>query len=515
MDDQNDDHLNNSIDGEFASDQDELNNSTASTSSQAEIEEKKRRTQTPSPHRYPPAFVNVPASPPKFMSLDQIMAAAEGVRNMALAHEIAVDSNFKLEKLEPPENSIHKKLKEVVHKAFWDAFQSKLDEDPPEFGHAVVLIEEVKENLLALLLPQHVRLKTQICEVLDTELIQQKLQNDAFDIYYYSDYVISIMSKLCSPARDESMAKLREIKDVIPLFKEIFAVLDLMKMDMANFTIQQMRPYLQQQSMEYEKTKFEEFLKTQRESGIDGLELTKIWLKKSYDELRDNAADDEGATSCPILTPASIVNEAYVSLLSWDESQLFPETLVMDQGRFTDCGDKLHSLTLLASVLLVTYSTVGAPIAGLPKLKEKLKSEIMTILDGTEQKDLSSMMTNVAEQVNKNVNEAMSEHGFHIREEKQQMALAGQITSLSSRDHPVYKLMYKRLKDFILQIISKRHSGPLKVPPGFSVVENELGQVCGQFLRLISHNRATFGSYYTDIANDLLQIRTEDLSPRD
>ena len=38
------------------------------------------------------------------MSLDEIMAAADGMKNMALAHEIAVDTNFKLEKLEPPEN---------------------------------------------------------------------------------------------------------------------------------------------------------------------------------------------------------------------------------------------------------------------------------------------------------------------------------------------------------------------------------------------------------------------------
>ena len=36
-------------------------------------------------------------------------------------------------------------MKEVMHKAFWDAFQSKLDEDPPEYDHAVLLIEEVKE----------------------------------------------------------------------------------------------------------------------------------------------------------------------------------------------------------------------------------------------------------------------------------------------------------------------------------------------------------------------------------
>ena len=46
--------------------------------------------------------------------------------------------------------------------------------------------------------------------------------------------------------------------------REIFEVLDLMKMDMANFTIQQIRPYIQQQSVEYERKKFQEFLKTQQ-----------------------------------------------------------------------------------------------------------------------------------------------------------------------------------------------------------------------------------------------------------
>ena len=72
---------------------------------------------------------------------------------------------------------------------------------------------------MSVLLPQHMQLKTQLNEVLDTELIEQKLENDAFDIYYYSDYVISIMSKLCAPARDERIEKLKALKDVIPLFK--------------------------------------------------------------------------------------------------------------------------------------------------------------------------------------------------------------------------------------------------------------------------------------------------------
>ena len=50
--------------------------------------------------------------------------------------------------------------------------------------------------------------------------------------------------------------------------REIFRVLDLMKMDMANFTLQQIRPYIQKQSVEYEGNKFKQFLATQEGSFI-------------------------------------------------------------------------------------------------------------------------------------------------------------------------------------------------------------------------------------------------------
>ncbi len=45
--------------------------------------------------------------------------------------------------------------------------------------------------------------------------------------------------------------------------REIFRVLELMKLDMANFTLQSLRPHLKQQSVDYERGKFQEFLKTQ------------------------------------------------------------------------------------------------------------------------------------------------------------------------------------------------------------------------------------------------------------
>jgi hypothetical protein len=39
---------------------------------------------------------------------------------------------------------------------------------------------------------------------------------------------------------------------------------ELLKLDMANYTIQQMRPYIQQQVVAYEQKKFKELLETQK-----------------------------------------------------------------------------------------------------------------------------------------------------------------------------------------------------------------------------------------------------------
>jgi hypothetical protein len=47
------------------------------------------------------------------------------------------------------------------------------------------------------------------------------------------------MSKLCAPVRDEEIAELRQIKDVVPLFQGIMKTMEHMKLDMANFMVQQ------------------------------------------------------------------------------------------------------------------------------------------------------------------------------------------------------------------------------------------------------------------------------------
>lgn len=68
------------------------------------------------------------------------------------------------------------------------------------------------------------------------------------------------MAKVCAPIRDEQVAKLNEIDDVIDTFRGIFQTMALLKLDMANCLLNAARKDVIAHSVEYEKEKFKEFL---------------------------------------------------------------------------------------------------------------------------------------------------------------------------------------------------------------------------------------------------------------
>ena len=201
----------------------------------------------------------------------------------------------------------------------------------------------------------------------------------------YTSFVLDLMSKLCAPARDDDIAALRLLQesrsDLVQLFRGILETLELMRIDMANFTIQQMRPFIQSQSVEYEKSKFADFLKTQ----TDGLFHTRAWLKSAL-ESGESGAGAAGAaasavtTAPPPPTPAAALSDAFVSLLFWDDTRPFPETLLMDEGRLLHLRDEFYRVCLIGGILLVIYNVIGAPIAGLASLKGQLKNKIQILL---------------------------------------------------------------------------------------------------------------------------------------
>ncbi len=51
------------------------------------------------------------------------------------------------------------------------------------------------------------------------ELIKQQMSNETFEYHKYAMFICDVMSKLCAPIRDESIAKIKTLTDPIELFK--------------------------------------------------------------------------------------------------------------------------------------------------------------------------------------------------------------------------------------------------------------------------------------------------------
>uniref|UniRef100_A0A7N6BED3 T-complex 11, testis-specific-like 2 n=1 Tax=Anabas testudineus TaxID=64144 RepID=A0A7N6BED3_ANATE len=65
------------------------------------------------------------SSPPKTLTLDEVMESARDLSNLSFAHEIIVNPNFHLEPDSLPQDSLWKAVRDNVHKAFWDILESE------------------------------------------------------------------------------------------------------------------------------------------------------------------------------------------------------------------------------------------------------------------------------------------------------------------------------------------------------------------------------------------------------
>lgn len=438
------------------------------------------------------------ASPPKFVSHEEIIRAANGMTNMALAHEIAVDKNFQLQKLEPDDGTFHRKVKEIMHKAFWNLLAEQLDEDPPIYTQAFILLKEIKDTLDELVLSHHSKIKENIKEVLDIDLIQQQAEKGVLDFRHYANYIISIMGKVCAPVRDEKIQELKEKEDVIETFKGIMEALQLMRLDLANFTITMMRPSIVASSIEYEKAKFAEFLKI----NTDGLHYTKKWLLKHLNE--EEIANASSHDNPVRHITHRLLTEAYLDLLEWDFNP-DAETLMLDQGRLVELRDKTSRLSIIGSILLLTNNTVGASIQGVAKFKISLKEDLTVLLDSVHSnKDLEKVMPNIVLQVIKDLKATLEEIGAGNLSTDLETSLEGQITDLIKPDHKIRSLVNLRIRQFLQRIIQSQSAIPQQVPIGLSSLQEELTAIAAQFLILVSHNRSVFGEYYQEIVSNVL-----------
>ncbi|XP_077144221.1 T-complex protein 11-like protein 1 isoform X2 [Ranitomeya variabilis] len=390
-------------------------------------------------------------------------------------------------------------VRDIVHKAFWDCLETQFREQPPVYDHAIILLGEIKEILFSFLLPGHSRLRNQISEVLDLELIKQEAENGALDIPKLASFTISMMGTLCAPARDEEVRKLRDITEPVLLFRAIFAILDLMKLDMANFAISSIRPHLMQQSVEYERKKFQDFFEKQPNS----LELVTSWIQETAELLAKNSV----AASSSSLCPTTVLNHAYIKLVTWDhECKPFPETLVMDQIRFQEIKMEATQLTLLGTLLLIIQNSTSG-ITSHAAFMDRMKRLIRILLEGVGSPSASTeeVLATVSEKICVELSSYCSQHGYPPISAEREASLRGQIRSAASPANHIHRLIDSRIHTFLLSYLSAANPRSIpELPGGLSLIQKGLEEMAVKFVRLVNYNKMVFSPYYDSLLAKIL-----------
>ncbi|KAF8560637.1 hypothetical protein P879_08650 [Paragonimus westermani] len=450
--------------------------------------------------------------------MHQLTEAANAFYNMSLAHEITVDSEFRIEKCESLEDSLECTVKETMKRAFWDLLRSSLEADPPDYQPALRLLVEIKQSLNGLVLPNQKTLQKLVDSSLDLDAAREQLnQTGHLSLENYAIQVINLMRQFCAPVRDQEVENLRKIDDPVEAFRNAFIVLEEMHMDLANFTITQMRPFIRQQAVNYERSKFADFLKAQEVIGIDGLRRTREWIREAHLRLSPSneavtspnnvpptnvsfsvtgGCDSNSEEAIP-LTPNNILREAYLALLTWPVDKEWPETVVMDQQRLVELGNQLTNIVTLTSLVLVvcTYiaSNASELLADLPELMKTRPNMMLEVkrllcqtgvyvfrtytIDSLEKK-ASLLVDEIKYTLERWLNEIVptasqpgnSKTALFLLPSQMSTILESQIREVVYGRHPVYQLMQKRALTFLRSALSPNPSESVPLPSGFSVL---------------------------------------------
>ncbi|KAM6370213.1 T-complex protein 11 homolog [Pluvialis apricaria] len=464
-----------------------------------------------------------PASPLQALPAHELQQITDDISKLAIAHEIVLSGDFKLQAASFSPKSLENRVKETLHKAFWDSLEEQLSAYPPDYSQAIQLLQEIKEALLSLLLPRHHQLRRQIEEALDMELIRQEAEHGVLDIRGLTTFVLGTMARLCAPVRDEEVRGLQSLTDPAQLLREIFRVLGLMKMDMLNFTIQSIRTHLQDHTVQYERKKFQQLL----DKLPNGLDRTRQWLCKAAAEVSASssqppphpavsgspAARSPGAVSSSTTVPSltSVLNRGYMNLLCWGPGQKeYPETLFMDQGRLQEVQAQVNQLTIIAAVLLVTSGMCGSTLFGSPGFVARLKRVTKVLLEGLSCTRYEAALEDISDQVLQEVSRTLAQLGYPAFTTDKCASLKGQIKSIADKGNAVRHVIEQRIHSFLSLFISPGGQNSQKdFPKGLNPIQEELLEVGRRFGSVIHHNRQVFGPYYSAILKKVLLPNAE------
>ncbi|XP_014261702.1 T-complex protein 11 homolog [Cimex lectularius] len=402
------------------------------------------------------------------------------IRNLSLAHEMALcdrvlaTSSAAYDANSPLRNSINVQM----HQDFWRAFQEELDRVPTKLDTAFVLLGEIRKKLLSVMTPNVKKMKADVNRILDPEDIKAKIENGTFVLEQYAKYLFSVMKRLCAPIRDNDILKLSQVRDPVAMFRGIVEILDLMKLDMINYMLSGIKPYVMANDVDYERTKFAEYISR----FCKGLPITRAWLEKYNNPNNDMK---------------KILIDAYMGLLTWPDDS-YPETLVLDFPKLAYLKHEYYLVVTLSSIMLIACSLFPIKLDEDQETCKNMKAKIKMLL--TEVNDdalLQKSIPHIVEHIQVDADRALKKHGKPTLTQYDLKGLASQLETLVLPNNKIKSIVRLRVDGYLKNTLNGNEN--IDMPTSLGFVKKELSALGSQFAYLVGHNFSVCSHHYANI----------------
>jgi hypothetical protein len=166
--------------------------------------------------------------------------------NEALAHELVRNPEFQLTPRK--KSKMEKQISDIAMKAFFDTAREQFSQGI-YLNFVPSLLSDIKSSLLKMVFSKG-KIHAEINESLDIELVKQQIEHGVFNTQQCAAYVISKMTQLCAPVRDQSIRDIALLTDLASQFQKCLEILESMNLDLANYRLQSLAPVLKEQAVE-------------------------------------------------------------------------------------------------------------------------------------------------------------------------------------------------------------------------------------------------------------------------
>ena len=275
---------------------------------------------------------------------------------------LRMDANFDRDLHFKPDLDGEKgQLKRKLAADYWDAMAAEISiysynahNSTEELSHAeqrrtflprLPTMFETLQDVLKTLVPE--RDHPSIMQNLDISLMMQQTRKGVLDMNALANWLATLLKTHCAPMRDEwadrmveqigSGSQSQNPREIVNGLQTLFAILEAMKLDVANHQIRAFRVLLVEDTIPF----LQEYFRNKTESDNFQVDMSRAW----YLHLRDQGLRNADNKPVDNFWPVSVLFQGLCGLLlQFKNPDTFPETLIFDSDRLWKLRSSLQNL---------------------------------------------------------------------------------------------------------------------------------------------------------------------------